>query len=124
MTGRGGDTIELKGLRAMVICGALPEERERRQPVEVDVEVEVDLAAAGQSDALEDTVDYARLLAEIELVLTKERFTLLERLAQRVCDVLLIDERVCVATVAVHKLRPPVPQQVDTTGVRITRSRS
>ena len=76
------------------------------------------------SDDLGDTIDYSAMTAELERVLTNERFTLLERLAQRLCDVLLVDERVRCVTISVRKLRPPVPQQLETTGVRITRGRS
>jgi len=121
--GAPSDVIELRGLRALGICGALPEEQVRAQPLEVDLDVVADLRAAGASDALEDTIDYGALAAEVERVVTSERFTLLERLAQRVCDVVLADERVTSVTVSVRKLRPPVPQQLDTSGVRLVRSR-
>lgn len=117
------DRIELRGLRAAGICGALPEEQVRPQPLEVDLDVEADLSAAGASDDLADTIDYAALAAEVERVLTTERFVLLERLAQRLTEVVLADERVQRVTVAVRKLRPPLPQLADTTGVRITRGR-
>ncbi len=117
------DLIELRGLRALGVCGALPEERTRPQPLEVDLDVEVDLALAGASDDLGDTVDYGALAAAVEGVIIGERFVLLERLAQRLSEVVLADERVLAVTVAVRKLRPPVPQQLDTSGVRITRRR-
>jgi FolB domain-containing protein len=116
------DRIELRGLRALAICGALPEEQTRAQPVEVDVDIAADLSAAGRTDDLDDTIDYAGIAADVERVLTTERFTLLERLAERLAEVVLVDERVVEVTVAVRKLRPPVPQQLDTTGVRITRA--
>ncbi len=119
----GLDTIELRGLRAAGICGALPEEQVRAQPLEVDLDVVADLRAAGRSDDLADTIDYGALAAEIERVLTTERFVLLERLAQRLADVVLVDSRVAQVTVAVRKLRPPVPQLLDTSGIRITRGR-
>jgi 7,8-dihydroneopterin aldolase/epimerase/oxygenase len=117
------DLIELRGLRASGICGALPEERVRPQPIEVDLDVSADLSAAGRSDDLDDTVDYGGLAAAVERVITTERFVLLERLAQRLAEVTLADGRVTEVTVAVRKLRPPVPQQLDTSGVRITRHR-
>jgi FolB domain-containing protein len=118
------DRIELRGLRALAICGALPEEQMRAQPVEVDVDIVVDLTTAGRTDELADTVDYAGVAADVERVLTNERFTLLERLAERLTEVVLVDERVVEVTVAARKLRPPVPQQLDTTGVRLTRARA
>lgn len=117
------DLIELRGLRASGICGALPEEQVRAQPLEVDLDVHADLAAAGRTDDLDDTVDYGSLADAVERVITTERFVLLERLAQRLAEVVLADERVDAVTVAVRKLRPPVPQQLATSGVRITRHR-
>jgi dihydroneopterin aldolase len=117
------DQIELRGLVAYGICGALPEEQERVQPLEVDLDVVLDLRQPGESDALDDTVDYGLLCALVERVITTERFTLLERLATRIAEVTLDDERVDSVTVSVRKLEPPVPQQLTTSGVRITRTR-
>jgi dihydroneopterin aldolase len=118
------DLIQLRGLRALGICGALPEEQVRAQPIELDIDVSADLAAAGESDALEDTIDYGDLVAMAERVVTLERFALLERLAGRVAEEILRDSRVLSVTVSARKLRPPVPQMLDTAGVRITRTAS
>jgi dihydroneopterin aldolase len=84
----------------------------------------LDLAPAGTSDALDETIDYGVLCAMVERIITTERFALLERLAERIAEVSLADERVDEVTVSVRKLRPPVPQQLATSGVRITRRRS
>ncbi len=119
------DRIELRGLRASGICGALPEEQQRAQPLELDLDVLADLAPAGRSDALDDTVDYGVLCRIVEHVVTTERFTLLERLASRVADVVLdADPRVTGVAVTVRKLRPPVPQQLETSGVHIERTQA
>lgn len=118
------DTIELRGLRAQGICGALPEEQDRAQPLEVDLDVLADLSSACRSDDLNDTIDYGALAAAVEEVITGERFVLLERLAERIAEVVLADVRVDEVRVAVRKLRPPVPQALDTSGVRIVRTRS
>jgi dihydroneopterin aldolase len=117
------DRIELRGLVASGICGALPEEQIRPQPLEVDLDVVADLAAAGASDDLGDTLDYGAIAAAVEAVVTGERFVLLERLAERLTEVVLADPRALEVTVSVRKQRPPVPQVMATSGVRITRSR-
>lgn len=118
------DRIELRGLRVLGRCGVLPEEVERPQPLEIDLDVHVDLAPSGASDELDATVDYGRICALVEGLVTSGHVQLLERLAQLVAQVVLShDERVTAVTVAVRKLRPPVPQQLATSGVRITRSR-
>ena len=49
---------------------------------------------------------------------------LLERLAERIAEVVLaVDPAVDAVTVTVRKLRPPVPQHLATSGVRIARGR-
>lgn len=116
------DRIELRGLRVLALCGVLPEERERQQPFEIDLDVEADLAAAGRTDDLHDTIDYGRLCADVAAVADNEQFGLLERFAQRVADVVLADPKVDAVTVSIRKLRPPVPQHLESSGVRIRRT--
>ncbi len=123
MTPSPGDIIELRGLRAVGICGALAEERVRPQPFEVDLDVEVDLAAAGASDQLGDTVDYGLLVEAVVGVITSEQPVLLERMAARIAAAVLDSPGVSAVTVAVRKLRPPVPTELATSGVRIRRAR-
>ena len=117
------DVIELRGLHALGICGALPEEQQRAQPLEVDLDVVADLAPAGRSDVLEDTIDYGALCDLVERLVATEACRLLEHLAERIAELVLADPRVESVTVAVRKLRPPVPQHLATSGVRITRGR-
>jgi len=117
------DVIELRGLRAVGYCGALPEEQLRAQPFEVDLEVEADLSLPGRTDQLHDTLDYGAIASNVEQVVTTERFALLERLAARIAEVILADPRALAVTVRVRKLRPPVPQHLETSGVRIRRAR-
>ena len=119
------DTIELHGLRLVASVGALPEEHDRRQPVEIDLDLVVDLSKAGHSDDLADTVDYGLVCQSIEQMIVGGTHTvLLEALAEKVARrVLGIDERITGVTVALRKLRPPVPQDLATSGVRIMRRR-
>lgn len=107
----------------MAYCGVLDEEQARRQPFEINAEVVADLRAAGRSDDLADTINYGALGAEIAELVESERFALLEYFAQKVADVLLVDERATEVTVEILKLRPPMPQDLAASGVRITRSR-
>lgn len=115
------DRIELRGLRVMGVHGVLAEEQERAQPFEIDLEVEADLATAGASDDLADTLDYARLAATVATVIGGPRVRLLEGLAERIAAEVRTDPRVRSVSVTVRKLRPPMPIDVASAGVRITR---
>lgn len=117
------DAVVLRGLRAVGHHGAAPGEQDRAQPFEVDLELVLDLARAGRSDDLADTVDYGTVVDAVAAVVSGERHALLERLAERAAEVVLADPRVCSVTVEVRKLRPPVPADLGSAGVRVTRSR-
>jgi len=123
MTDPTPDLIQLRGLRVVGICGVLPEERERAQPLEVDLDLEADLAAAAASDALADTLDYGALAEAVAVVVQESRCGLLERLAGLIATTVLADERVGAVTVSVRKLRPPVPVDLATAGVTLRRTR-
>lgn len=116
------DVIQLRGLRLACICGALASEQDRRQPYEFDIDVVADLRATA-TDQLTDTIDYASILDRIEAVTANESFQLFERMAQRVADEILSDARVVEVTVEVKKLRPPVTQFLNSSGIRVVRRR-
>ena len=120
-TGGSVDLIELRGLQVIGICGALPEERDRAQPLEIDLDIECDLSAAGASDDLADTLDYGAMTDTVVGLVASTSDRLLERLADRIAAALTVDGRVVAVTVTVRKLRPPVPHDLALSAVRITR---
>jgi len=107
----------------MGIHGALAAEQDRAQPFGVELELLVDLVAAGASDALADTVDYAAVCDAVTAVIATEHYQLLERLATRIAEICRSDPRVHGVVVEVRKLAPPVDVDVDHVGVRIERWR-
>ena len=118
------DTIDINGLRATTIVGALPHEREIAQPLGIDLHLEVDLRDAGSSDELGDTVHYG-LVAERAVACVEEaKDVLLERLVARIADEVLAFDRVDAVEVTLTKLRPPIPVDATSTAVTIRRTRS
>ena len=115
------DRILITGLRELGVHGVLPEEKLRPQPFEVDVELTVDLNAAGESDDLDDTVDYGAVCEAISRVVSSERYELIERLATRIAEVCAVDSRVMGTKVTVRKLHPPVRAMVDHVAVSVER---
>lgn len=118
----GRDSIELNGIRVLALCGVLPEERARRQPFSIDIEVFCDLANAARSDSLEATIDYGTLGEAIATLAERESFMLLERFAERIAATVLKSPLAEAVSVRVRKLRPPMAQDIASSGVRIHRS--
>jgi len=122
----GVDRIELRGLRVLGRHGVTEHERESDQPFEVDLDVSLDPIAAARATASDDigcTVDYGQLAGEVSDVVRDSSFHLLEALGDRIASSVLEHEQVSEVTVAVRKLRPPVPLDLGSAGVRITRRR-
>jgi 7,8-dihydroneopterin aldolase/epimerase/oxygenase len=113
------DRIEVRGLRVVAVCGVLDEERGRAQPLSVDLDVEVDADVAARSDDVADTVDYGALLTAAADALVAAAPRLLEAACELVGRaVLAVDGRAAAVTVAITKLRPPVPHDVAGVAVR------
>jgi len=118
------DQILISGIRAVTIVGALPHEREIAQPLQIDLTLEVDLHDAGQSDELGDTVHYGLVTERVVSAVEEAKDVLLERLAARVADEVLVFSRVEAVDVTLTKLRPPLASDVASTAVRVRRTRA
>jgi dihydroneopterin aldolase len=118
------DRIVLRSMRFEGRLGAGDDERELPQLLEVDLEVEADLAAAGESDALADTVDYGPLVKLVGRTVEGGAFRLLEGLAGSIArDALDADRRILAVTVRVRKLAVPLDVDMDHAEVEIRRAR-
>jgi len=103
------DQIKLTGIRAYGYTGALPEEQVLGQWFTVDLTLWVDLAAAGESDRLEDTLDYRDCIAIAQTTIATQRFALLERLATVIAAQILTLPLVEKVRVQLTKLAAPIP---------------
>jgi len=117
------DRIEVRGLRVEAVHGVLEDERSRPQPFEVDLDMYLDTADAVATDSLATTADYGAAIDAVVAVLRGPPHRLVESLAGAIADAVLGDPKVSEVTVTVRKLRPPVPHEVSSTGVRIHRRR-
>ena len=79
-----GDRISLEGMRFYGYHGCLPEERARGQVFLVDVVLTLPLAAAGASDDLAATVNYAEVFALARSVVEGAPCRLIEAVAERI----------------------------------------
>ena len=118
------DRIFLRGMRFMACHGVLPHEREVPQPFEVDVEMGLDLRAAGESDDLDDTVNYAKVYRTVSSIMNGASKRLIESLAEEIAEDLLRDfDALRWVRVTVHKPAAPIDGIFSDVGVTILRRR-
>ncbi len=116
------DAILLEGVELPAALGVSAAERRMRRPVRVDLEIGRDLTAAGRSDRIRDTLDYAEIYRLVEKVAGGQEHRLIEALADRIAVALLSGFEIEWVTVTVRKPKP-VAGVLEHTGVRITRRR-
>ncbi len=118
------DHITLTGVRAFGYHGVYPDEKRDGQEFVVDATVYLPLARAAETDDVADTVHYGELAERIAAIVSGEPVDLLEKLAARIADEVLRDERIEAVTVTVHKPTAPIPVPFADVSVTITRGRS
>ena len=118
----GSDVILLEGVELPAALGVSVAERRMRRPVRVDLEIGRDLRAAGASDRIRDTLDYAEIYRSVEEVASSQEHRLVETLAERIASALLGGFEIDWVTVTVRKPKP-VAGVLEHAGVRITRRR-
>lgn len=117
------DRLRVVGIEAFGHHGVLAEERREGQRFGVDLVLGLDTRTAAATDDLDETVDYAQLVGEVRRAVETEPVNLIEKLAQRVADVCLVDHRVAWAEVTVHKPEAPIEATFTDVAVTITRRR-
>lgn len=117
-----GDRIVLQGMEFHGYHGVFAEEARLGARFTVDVELHAPLPG---DDDLAATVDYSRVYATVEALVTETRFRLIEALANAIADRLLAQEpRLRRVVVRVHKPHAPLPGVVGDVYVQVERGRS
>lgn len=103
MTERASDRIHIRDLTLRCIVGVFDHERRERQDVNINIVLDVDLRRPGQTDRIEDTVDYKALKKRIVAFVEQSAYFLIERLAEGIAGLCLEDPLVQRASVTVDK---------------------
>jgi len=119
------DTMRLSRMQFFGYHGVFPEENKLGQRFYVDLELSLDLSKAGQTDDLEQTVNYAEVYERVKRIVEGKPFRLIEALAENVAsDVLHQYTSVNDVTVRVVKPHPPFDIHFDGVTVEINRKRA
>src|SRR3954447_7139599 len=122
--GESLDRLTISGIEGFGHHGVFEAERRDGQLFLADLVLAVDTRAAARSDDLQDTVDYGSLVASVVKAIESDPVDLIEKLAERIADTCLEDDRVRSVEVTVHKPHAPVGATVGDVALTITRTRS
>ena len=118
------DKIRIEGLEVFANHGVYEEENKLGQKFVVSVTLYADLRHAGESDELEDTIDYDAVCHTIDSYLREHTFKLIEAAAEGLADELLGEfPQVFGVSVKLEKPWAPVGLPLSSVAVEIERLR-
>ncbi|MDQ8759001.1 dihydroneopterin aldolase [Streptococcus ruminantium] len=118
------DKISLNKCRFYGYHGALKEEQVLGQVFTIDCDLFVDLAAASQSDQLEDTVHYGLVFETIKDIVEGKPYVLIEKVAGVICQKIFARfPKVEKIRLAIYKENPPIAGHYDSVGIELERKR-
>lgn len=82
------DTFKINQLKVQTFLGTYPFEQKVKQPVVLDLEYTLDTRPAAKTNALNDTVDYSRLAAQLTQFIEQQAFVLIENMAEQITQFL------------------------------------
>jgi dihydroneopterin aldolase len=118
------DKIIMKNMKFFGYHGVYLQEQSEGQDFIIDVEMHLDLRKPGNTDNLEDTIDYSKVYDLIGQISKDNKFRLVERLADVISrEILSRYKEISEITVCVKKPEAPINGEFDWVGVEIERSR-
>jgi dihydroneopterin aldolase len=118
------DQIILTGIHGFGYHGVFEHERKDGQDFFVDLTLDIDLTTPSNSDAIEDTVNYAEITDLVVDEIISKPVNLIEKLAARIAERILNQHlKVQQVSVTVHKPQAPVAAQLNDIAVVVTRVR-
>ena len=116
------DCIHIQGIRAQCLIGVHDWERQSPQPIDMDLTLACDLKPAGQSDDLNQTLDYKAITDDVLAWAQASRFELIETLAETLCEKLLRAYPLA-QSVKINLMKPHAVPYVQNVGLTIERQR-
>jgi len=113
------DKIFIRDLALRCIIGCFTQERRKKQDVLIQIEMHCDLRKVGQTDNLDDTINYKAIKQSIITLVEKSEFKMIEALAEHIAVDILTNKKVKKVVVTIDK--PGALRFAKSAAVEITR---
>ena len=117
------DIIRLKNMQFYGFHGVSESEKHLGGRFEVDLEMQLPLKKSCDSDNLNDTVDYEQIYKTVDSCIKKDKFYLIEALANSIASDILQNFPINSLLVRVRKPHAPVKGVLDTVEVELERKK-
>ncbi|CDN14150.1 MAG: dihydroneopterin aldolase [Richelia sp.] len=117
------DQIRITDIRCYGYTGFFAEEQVLGQWFQVDLTMDLDLLPSGETDDLNQTLNYCEAIEKVKNLVEGKKFALLEKLASRIAEDILSLNLVKKVRVELTKLAAPIPNFGGEITIDITRGK-
>ena len=117
------DKVRILNLKIPARHGVYEFEKDKDGLFELDVEMHTDLSAAGNSDDLNDTINYDETVSVITELFTEKDYHLIEAVAETICQKLLADYPIQKVILRIRKPHASIMANLDTVEVELVREK-
>jgi len=97
------DIVFIRELEIETVIGIYDWERKIRQIISIDLDMATDIKKAANSDDIEDTLNYKAVAKRLISFVSESEYELVERLAEKICDIVLTEFNVPWVKLTLHK---------------------
>jgi dihydroneopterin aldolase len=115
------DKILIEKMDCPAHVGVTDEERATTQRLSIDLEFLVDSRKPARTDSIQDAIDYSRVAAAVAEVCARQPYRLIETIAERIAERVLLDFPTTGTRVLVRKISPLAKPKADYVSVEIVR---
>lgn len=96
--------IKIKDFKLKTNIGIYDWEKTFEREIIINLEIKTDDLKSTVSDQIQDTIDYESIYNQIKEIVANNKFNLIEKLAQKILDAIMVDKRICQAKIEIDKL--------------------
>lgn len=114
--------IKIKNLKLQTKMGVYEWERDFKRDIIINAKLTIDDEKSLQSDQIEDTIDYSKIIQGIKDIISNNYYKLIEKMTQEVMNFIMQDKRIKACKLEIDKVAPL--DEVESCSVIIEEKRS
>lgn len=118
------DKIRILNLKIPARHGVYEFEKDKDGLFELDIEIQTDLSISGESDILDDTINYDEIVGLIINLFTEQDYNLIEAVGETICSEILKRYPANQVLIRIRKPHAPINANLDTVEIELVRKKN
>ena len=113
--------IKINEIQLFGYHGLYQEEKENGQNFILSISINIDYK--DKNDKIENTVDYTKIIEQVEYIFNEKRYNLIESLADDISDYIMRNKKIESLDISIKKESPPIDAKISSVEVNLRKVR-